>query len=168
MLFRSIERLNPPFLDMRSANWVAPECYETRGDAKRFENWESYVAGRIGPGVALEYMTAIGMDNIWARIQELASALRTELAELRQVNVHDQGKDRCGIVTFSCEGIGASELSASLREKHRINTSVSEVQLTRGKLLEVGTHEILRASVHTYNTEEEIARFIAAAKKQLG
>ena len=49
-----IERIEPPFLDLHAATWTSANTYEVRTDARRFENWESFVAGRLGLGAAVE------------------------------------------------------------------------------------------------------------------
>ena len=51
--------------------------------------------------MAVEYYLGLGLDAVWARIQELASLLRTRLAAVPGVTVHDAGRALCGIVAFT-------------------------------------------------------------------
>lgn len=155
-----IDRLEPPFLDNRAARWTAVDDYAIRADARRFENWEFHVAGKIGLAVALEGMTATGMPAIWARIQHLADRLRDGLAAVPGVTVHDTGVAKSGIVTFTKAGESVADTRARLTAAG-INTSASQSQLTRRDLMEAGIEIMVRASVHAYNTEDEVDRLIA-------
>ena len=68
-----MERCEPPVLDLHSAVWTAPDAYEMRPDARRYENWENNVAAKIGLGVAVEHALSWGLDAIAARNVELAA-----------------------------------------------------------------------------------------------
>lgn len=155
-----LERLEPPFLDLHAATWVAPDRYEVRPDARRFENWEMNYAGKIGLGVAIDYALGWGLDAINARVLALAARLRADLATIPGVTVRDQGAERCGIVTFSLDGPGAktpAEVQRALAAR-RINvTTASLTPLDRAAgRVEAG---LVRASVHYYNAEGELDRF---------
>jgi selenocysteine lyase/cysteine desulfurase len=153
-----IERLEPPFLDLHAATWVTKDRYEIRADARRFENWETYYAGKIGLGVAIDYALAWGLEDIWARVSSLASTLRNRLQHIPKVHVHDLGVQKCGIVTFSIDGCSSQEIHGKLAEQ-KMNVSVSTVYSTRLDMEGRGLAAVVRASVHYYNTEEEIERF---------
>ncbi len=150
-----ISQLEPPFLDLHAASWTAPDSYTIRDDARRFENWESNVAGRIGLSVALGYAQAVGLAAIWERIQLLAQALRSRLADIPQVSLHDIGRELCGIVTFSVAGFTAAEVKEFFA-RHQINVTVSDRASTRLDMESRQLHDIVRASVHYYNTLAEI------------
>ena len=156
-----LERLEPPFLDLHAAQWVARDRFEMRPDARRFENWETYYAGKIGLGVAIDYALQWGLEAIWARIKRLADDLRQQLNAIPGVTVRDEGVERCGIVAFTVAGSDADEVQRLLA-KRRINVSVSRVSSTRLDMEARGLPDLVRASVHYYNTAEEIDRFCAA------
>jgi selenocysteine lyase/cysteine desulfurase len=162
MLFvsrRILESLHPPMIDLFSATWIDAEHYELRKDARRFENWESNYAAKLGLGSAIDYALDIGVDNIEAEVTRLAVMLILRLAEIPGVNVHDIGKKKCGIVTFSVAGIAATEVENRLRE-NRILVSVSSptstlIDATRRKL-----PDLVRSSVHYYNRESELEALV--------
>jgi cysteine desulfurase/selenocysteine lyase len=160
------ERLEPAMLDLHGANWVAPDRYECRPDARRFENWEKAWAGFLGLGVAVDYALDLGLPAISDRVGGLAEHLRGELAEVPGVTVRDIGRQRCGIVTFTAEGREASEIKTALAA-HSINVVTSGPASTLLDATARGLPEVVRASVHCYNDEDEVARFIAALKRVL-
>ena len=158
-----LDKLEPPFLDLHAASWTGPDTYELQPDAKRFENWEGYVAGRAGLCAAAEYAQAWGLDKSYARIQTLAAGLRDKLSSLPGVSVHDIGVEKCGIVTFQKTGLDADDSVEHLRDQG-INISSSSPFSTRLDFEDRGLDTLLRASVHYYNTDAEIERFCEAVE----
>ncbi len=156
-----LEKLEPPFLDLHAAEWVAPDRYEIRKDARRFENWERYVAGQIGLGVAARYALALGPAAIETRVKMLAAHLRKALAGVKGVVVEDIGREKCGIVSFAVEGHEAGVVKQALG-RQKMNVSVSGASSTLLDMNARGLSQIVRASVHYYNTEDEIALFAGA------
>ncbi|HEY6334770.1 MAG TPA: aminotransferase class V-fold PLP-dependent enzyme [Alphaproteobacteria bacterium] len=154
-----IARLEPPMIDLHAASWIAADRYEMRGDARRFENWECNYAGKIGLGVATDYALAIGLDAIYARVRALGALLRERLGDIPRVLVRDVGAERCGIVTFTVEGKDPAEIKRVFAAK-RINVTVSTRFSTRLDMDARGLDSIVRASVHYYNSEEEVERFV--------
>lgn len=157
-----IERLSPHVLDIRSAEWVAVDDYRIVDNATRFELWESNVAAHIGLGAACRYALDTGIAEIWARIRRLSDTLRNDLAALPGITVQDRGREKSGIVTFSHQQLPAETIVSRLRNEWSINTSVSATQLTRTGLIEQGITQLVRASVHAYNTHEDINRLVHA------
>ncbi len=153
-----LDKLDPPFIDLRSGNWIEAEKFEFAPGAKRFENWESYVAGKIGLTHAVRYALDIGLDNIHRRVVTLAEQLRTRLTKIDGVTVSDPGEHKCGIVTFHKQDEEAFALAARLRDKN-INISVTTSASARLDSRFTGQSKFARASVHYFNSEEEIERF---------
>ena len=154
-----IGQLEPPFIDLHAAEWISRDEYRIRPDARRFENWETNYAAKIALGVAVDYALDWGIGPIWDRVRELGQTLRDRLAQLPKVRVLDVGAVRCGIVSFAVEGIDGAEVQRRLRADG-INVSVSPRRYTRIDMEDRGLAEVIRASVHYYNTESEIDRLV--------
>jgi cysteine desulfurase / selenocysteine lyase len=156
-----LDTLEPPLLDLHAATWTAPDRYVLRADARRFENWEANYAAKIGLGVAIDYALTWGLEPIEARVTALARTLRERLAAIDGVRVHDQGLRRCGIVTFTVDGVSAQEVKLRLTGRG-VNTHVSRTSSAQLDMPRRGLAEIVRASVHYYNTDGELDRLVDA------
>jgi cysteine desulfurase / selenocysteine lyase len=154
-----IDQLDPPFIDLTAATWTTANTYELAPGALRFENWESNVAGRVALARAVAYARTIGLPAIEARTTALAAQLRHALAQLPGMTVQDLGAQKSGIVTFTHATHDAAQLHAALRAQG-INTSVTPRVYALLDLGPRGIDAMVRASVHYYNTEDEVARFI--------
>jgi selenocysteine lyase/cysteine desulfurase len=161
-----LERLDrdgaePAFLDLLGADWVAPDGYVLRPDARRFENWESNLAAVAGLRAAVAYARSWGLDAIADRVGTMAEALRGRLTEVPGVRVHDLGRQRSAIVTFTVEGVAADDVQARLRSQG-INVSVSGPSSTRLDAERRRLPPLVRASVHYVTTDAELDRLAAA------
>jgi cysteine desulfurase / selenocysteine lyase len=156
-----LAQLEPPVLDLRAATWVTQGKFETRRDAKKFETWESSAATRLGFGVAVEYAMGLGLKKIESRVQGLAALLRQKLAQIKDINVLDQGRVRGGIVTFTYEPRPALAVMQWLKSQG-IAVRTTDRAATRVDMEQRNLDELVRASVHYYNTEAELDRLCAA------
>ena len=159
---KMIDKIDPPFVDLLSATWTGKSSFEFAPGAKRFENWESYVAGRIGLAAAVRYANTLGLQAIEERVVHLAVSLRAELQNAG-MDVHDLGFKKCGIVTFTKPGIAPQAIAKRLFEKG-INISVSQLSSARLDLGPRNLDALARASVHYFNTENEIDRFVSTVQ----
>ncbi len=158
-----LDQLVPPVLDLHAATWTARDRYEMRLDARRFETWEANYAAQLGLGAAIDHALGWGLPRIQARVTRLAGTLREQLAEIPGVRVRDLGVRRCGITTFTVDGVAADRVRAALAAQG-INVSVSRTASTRLDMDDRGLGEVVRASVHYYNTEEEVAALARAVR----
>jgi cysteine desulfurase / selenocysteine lyase len=154
------DRLKLLFMDGRSIDWVSQENFKARDDARRFELYEKNRALVLGLGAAVEYALGVGMDRIADRIQMLAALLRRQLAAVDGVTVHDRGDQLSGIVTFSVDEVDSAVVRERLAEK-KINVSVGKSVSTLVYMNRRHLDSVVRASVHYYNTEEEIESLCA-------
>ena len=154
-----LEELEPVFIDLHSAEWTDAGNYSLRADARRFENWEQFIAGKIGLGVAVNYALEIELPFIRSRIEELVTHFRNRASAVQGIRILEQSSAPSGIITFIKQGASANVLQKKFRS-NKMNISVSkqanaQLDLGRNKL-----GDINRVSLHYYNTAQEIDQFI--------
>ncbi|WP_245822063.1 aminotransferase class V-fold PLP-dependent enzyme [Lentzea waywayandensis] len=148
-------RLKPRLMDHSAAEWVAPDRYRPRDDARVFELWEYSVADRLGMIAAARYALAKGLDVIEAEVGDRAKRLRAGLASIPGITVQDLGERQAGIVTFTSDRVPAMELKDRLWQRD-VAVTVSQRASTMFDMTRRGLDEVVRASPHYFVTPEEI------------
>ncbi len=154
---RALERMRPAHADQHSQRWTGVTSFTPADGARRLETFERSVALQLGLGAAARYAISLGTSAIEARVCALAAALRGMLSEIPSVTIQDRGERLCGIVTFTVEGFDAEQVRVAMRENH-INTWVVARSMSMRDFAARGIDEVTRASVHYFNTEDELAR----------
>ncbi len=160
----ALEKFPPAILDLRAADWVDADSYKLKSGARRYEQFESSIAGRIGLGVAVDYALSLGLRDIYSRIRLLAEKMRSQLSEIDGVTLRDRGNKCCGIVTFSLDGFDAGHIQKKLRKKG-IHVGVSKRSNAVLDMDKWGIDSVVRSPVHYFNTEEEVDYFVHRIRK---
>lgn len=158
-----ISSLEPAMLDLHAATWTAPNSYRLRDDARRFETYETFVAGRLGLAAAAEYALAANQQACWSRARELAQMARVGLRELGAA-VHDLGRQQGAIVTFTIPERDPEEIAATLRGEN-IHVWTCSANSARLDMEARGLLKVVRVSPHYYNSEDEIERLLEILKR---
>lgn len=161
-----LEKLEPSQLNHHAAELRSTSSYRLRPDARRFECWERSYAGQLALGTAIDYALDWGLDHISGRIKVLASTMRHSLPKIAGVTVADQGVEKCGIVTFAAEQLASDQLQRQLARK-QINTSTVPFSANPVSSQRRPHPPLLRASLHYYNTLDEIDQFLTTLQQIL-
>lgn len=156
--------IEPILLDLHAATWTQTNQFKIRDDAKKFENWEQNFAGKYGLKTALDYILNLGIDWIEERVCDLANYKREALNSVEGITVYDAGKKKCGIVSFASNKKSPGEL-VKLASNESINISTSTVYGTRLDAENRKLPDMIRSSVHYFNTKEEIDKLIDLLKR---
>jgi len=156
----------PLFIDMRGAEWTAPNVYRPDPSARRFENWEFAYALLLGIGAAARYANKLGVENIAERTMELAASARQRLAELDGARLLDHGPRLGAIITLVLPNAEPHALLERLRQR-RINTSLSFRSFATIDFTEKHVEWALRVSPHYYNTLGEVDALVEALGEEL-
>ncbi len=82
------------------------------------------------------------------------------------MQLHDLGLRKCGIVSFTVEGVESAAVQRSLAQR-AVNVSVSPGHYTRFDMEARGLPDLVRASVHYYNSEDEVDALVEAVSAGL-
>jgi selenocysteine lyase/cysteine desulfurase len=154
-----VGRFRPPGVDGSSAEWDDAAHYHLRAGMARFVPFESPVAMYLGLGTALDHTLALGVEAIARQVGIVAEHLRDGLTAVDGVEVHDGGSRRSGIVTFTVDGVPPAAVKSAAAAAG-VNVSVTGSGAARLDMGGDRPGEVVRASPHYINTEDECARLV--------
>ena len=129
----------------------------------RFEAGTPNIAGFVGLGAAVDYLSGIGMAGIQAREAELLAHLTEEMDKVEGLRIIGRAPEKAAVVSFLVEGAHAHDLATLLDLE---GVAVRSGQHCAHPLLQFyGVAATCRASLAFYNTHDEIEAFIAALRK---
>ena len=129
----------------------------------KFEAGTPHIAGAIGLGAAIDYVTGVGMDRIAAHEQELLAYGTAALSEVRGLRLIGTAAEKAGIFSFVLEGVHPHDVGTIVdQEGVAIRTGH---HCTQPLMRRFGVPATARASLAMYNTCDEIDALVAALAK---
>lgn len=145
--------------------------YVTRDSASWAEVPHKFEAGTVSAGdavgmaAAIRYIQSVGLDNIEEHDRLLAERMLAGMKKIPHVNIvgPEDASKRCGIVTFTIDGVHPHDTASLLSEEHIAIRAGHHCAQPLGQYL--GIQSSARASLYFYNTEEEIDLFLEKIAK---
>ncbi|MBC2152381.1 cysteine desulfurase [Listeria innocua] len=130
----------------------------------KFEAGTPIIGGAIALGAAIDYLAEVGLANIHAHEQELASYAIEEMSKIEGITIYGpkDASKRCGLVTFNLEGAHPHDIATILDEDGIAIRAGHHCAQPLMKWLDVSS--TARASFYIYNTKEEIDALIDGLK----
>lgn len=129
----------------------------------KFEAGTPNIADVIAFGVAVDYLSGIGMEAIHRHETELSAYAVRRLEEIPGVRVFGHAPERGGAVSFETEGMHPHDLSQYVDQQ---GIAIRAGHLCAQPLMRrLGVPAVSRASVYLYNTDQEIDKLAEAIRK---
>ncbi|EFQ5019157.1 cysteine desulfurase [Listeria monocytogenes] len=130
----------------------------------KFEAGTPIIGGAIALGAAIDYLAEVGLANIHAHEQALASYAIEEMSKIEGITIYGpkDASKRCGLVTFNLEGAHPHDIATILDEDGIAIRAGHHCAQPLMKWLDVSS--TARASFYIYNTKEEIDALIDGLK----
>jgi cysteine desulfurase/selenocysteine lyase len=126
----------------------------------RFEAGTTNIAGAIGLGRAVDYLSELGLRNVQAHDQELTQYAHDALGKVKGVKIYgpENPRTKAGVISFNLGDVHAHDMATLLDED---GIAVRSGHHCAQPLMErLGVSSTTRASVYVYNTEDEIDRLV--------
>lgn len=157
----SAVELNPLILGSGTVSKVKVDNYELMDIPNRFEPGNPNVAGVVGLGAAIKYLTEIGLSNIRAHEKSLIESILKGFGNIDKVELYGptDASKKNGIIGFNIEELNAHDTAMFLDDA--ANIAVRSGQLCCHPMLtEFNLSGVVQASLHLYNNREDINRFL--------
>src|SRR5580698_9656241 len=139
---------------------------EFKPSPHRFEAGTPDISGPIGLHAAMDYLDAVGRQNIWNHDHDLANYAYEKLAALADIRLFGpklNSPNRAGLVSFLLKDVHAHDVvtladqaGVALRGGHHC---------TQPLMHKLGVESTARASFYFYNTRAEVDRFVEVIKE---
>ena len=131
----------------------------------KFEAGTPNIAGGIGLGAAVDYLSAIGMDEIHAYEQSLVDYVMPKLQAIDGVTVYgpQDPQDHTGVIAFNIDGLHPHDVATALDMEGVAVRAGHHCAQPLLKYLNVPA--TARASFYFYNTKKDADRLIDAIHK---
>jgi cysteine desulfurase/selenocysteine lyase len=130
----------------------------------KFEAGTPNIAGAIGMGAAVDYLAAIGMDQIQAHERRIMEYALARVGEVEAIRIYgpDSLDERSAVVSFTLGDAHPHDISTIVdAEGVAIRAGHHCAQLV---MKHFGVSATARASFYLYNTEEDVDRLVDALR----
>lgn len=127
----------------------------------KFEAGTPGIVQQIGLGVALDYLTALGMENIAAHERALRDYARARLGGLNWLNVQGNSAGKGAIFSFTLDGPAHAHDISTVLDKRGIAVRAG-THCAMPLMAHFGVSATCRASFALYNTEAEVDALVSA------
>jgi cysteine desulfurase/selenocysteine lyase len=157
--------LEPLVVGGGSVEQVSADAYSLADGYARYEAGTPHIAGGIGLGRAVDYLTAIGMGEVRSHEERLTRRLIEGLRGIRGVTVFgpDPGPERIGVVSFTLEGLHPHEAAHTLSEEDIMVRSGHHCCMPLMAHLRIPEGTV-RASLHLYSSAGDVDRLLGAVQ----
>ena len=158
--YELLEKMEPFLRGGEMIEYVTREKATWAEIPHKFEAGTVSAGDAVGIAAAIRYIQSIGLDNIEKHDAELACRIIEGMKKIPHVNIigpKDENK-RCGIVTFTIDGVHPHDIASLLSEEHIAIRAGHHCAQPLGQYL--GQTATARASLYFYNTEEEVDVFL--------
>jgi cysteine desulfurase / selenocysteine lyase len=129
----------------------------------KFEAGTPDVAGVVGLGAALHYVSGLGIENVGAHESAVLDYATSAISTISDLRVIGTAKDKAGVLSFTMGNIHPHDIGTILdREGIAVRTGHHCSQLV---MQHFGVEATTRASLGLYNTKEEVDRLVRAIEK---
>jgi cysteine desulfurase/selenocysteine lyase len=126
----------------------------------KFEAGTPHIAGAVGLGAAIRYVSEIGLEAIAAHETVLLREATTALEAVPGVRIVGTAREKASVISFVMDGIHPHDIGTVVdREGVAIRTGHHCAQPVMDRL---GIPATARASFAMYNTREDVAALVAA------
>ena len=129
----------------------------------RFEAGTGSIGDAVGLGAAIDYVMAIGLENIQRYEHELRLYAEGELGRVPGLTLIGTAAEKAGVMSFVLDGVRTEDVGGALDQEGiavRSGHHCAQPILRR-----FGLESTVRASLAPYNTREDIDALVAALKR---